>query len=92
MKRIWSSRSFQFGLFLCIVGLFVLYGQSELSEWFDWPGDRQDRTSLANATELKVPGAVPVERFDFEQTGIEGRKNVDRLDGWLEGARRAQGA
>ncbi len=66
MKRIWPSRRFQLGLFLCILGLLVLYGLSELSEWSGWPRDRQARTSLANAAELTVPGAVPVERFDFE--------------------------
>jgi len=32
---------------------------------------------MANAAELKVPDAAPVERFDFAQKGIEGWKTVE---------------
>ncbi len=92
MNRIWPSRRFHLGLFLCIFALLVFYGLSDLSEWSGWPSDPQDRTLLANAAELKVPDAVPVKRFHFEQTAIEARMNVDGRDGWLEAARRAQGA
>ena len=35
---------------------------------------------MAAAAELRVPDSVPIERFDFEQKGIEGWRIVDR--GW----------
>jgi len=56
------------GLTLSVFGLFG---------WFGLPGDYQNRTGLAYAAELKVPEEAPVERFDFEQRGIEGWKPVD---------------
>jgi len=34
-------------------------------------------TMMASAAELKVPDSVPIERFDFEQKGIEGWRIVD---------------
>ena len=55
-------------LTLSVFGLFGLFGL---------PGDYQHRTGLAYAAELKVPEEAPVERFDFEQQGIEGWKPID---------------
>ena len=53
------------------LSVFVLFGL------FGLPGDYQHRTGLAYAAELKVPEEAPVERFDFEQQGIEGWKPID---------------
>lgn len=43
---------------------------------FGLPGGSQSRGSMADAAELKVPDNAPVERFDFEQKGIEGWRIV----------------
>ncbi len=77
MQWIKTPRHLVFGLALSVLGLFVLYGLFGFSEWFEWSGDRQNQTAMANAAELKVPDAAPVERFDFAQKGIEGWKTVD---------------
>jgi len=53
------------------LSIFVLFGLFGLSR------DYQNRTGLAYAAELKVPEEAPVERFDFEQQGIEGWKPAD---------------
>ena len=53
---------------LVMVGLFEFLGFSR-----DWPS----RTLMANAAELKLPASARVERFDFEQKGLEGWKTVD---------------
>ena len=58
-------------LTLSVCGLFGLFGLFGLLR------DYQNRTGLAYAAELKVPEEIPVERFDFEQQGIEGWKPVD---------------
>ncbi len=71
------SRRLGFGLALSALGLLGLYGLFESSEWFESSGDRHIETSMANAAELKVPDAAPVERFHFGQRGIEGWKTVD---------------
>jgi hypothetical protein len=55
-------------LTLSVFGLFGLFGL---------PGDYQNRPGLAYAAELKVPEEAPVERFDFEQRGIEGWKPIE---------------
>ncbi len=39
-------------------------------------GGGQSRRSIVDAAELKVPEGLPVERFDFEQKGIEGWRIV----------------
>lgn len=53
------------------LGMFGLFGFFGLN--------KGDRTFAAetNAYELKLPDNVPVQRFDFEQKGIEGWKTVD---------------
>ena len=53
---------------LVILGLFEFLGFSR-----EWPS----RTSMADAAELKLPAGARVERFDFEQKGLEGWKTVD---------------
>ena len=63
-----AIRSVVLGLILSILGLFGLFGLF---------GERQSHPSTARAAELKVPDGMQVERFDFEQKGIEGWKTVD---------------
>lgn len=77
MQWIRPSRRLLFGLALSVLGLAVLYGLFGSSEWFQSSGDRQKLRSAANADELKVPGDLQVERFDFGQEGIEGWKTID---------------
>lgn len=57
-----------FKLSFCLLGLLGFFGL-----------DKGERTFAAetNAYELKLPDSVPVQRFDFEQKGIEGWKTVD---------------
>ncbi len=50
---------------LWLLGLFVLYGEHHTP------------LSLAHAAELTVPEEALMERFDFEQQGIEGWTSVD---------------
>ena len=71
------------------LGLLAAFGALELRQ-----GSRHRTGSgrPTHAAELKVCDAASTERFDFEQTGIEGWKNVDGRNAWMEGARRAQGA
>lgn len=77
MQWIKTSPLRVFGLTLCVLGLAMLYGLFGSSEWFEWLGDRHNQTSTADAAELKVPGAAPVDRFDFAQKGIEGWKTIE---------------
>ncbi len=77
MGRIGTWRRLEIGLMVIVLGVVGVYGLSELLERFEWPGERQDRTSLAHAAELKIPDTVPTERFDFEQQSIDGWKTVD---------------
>ena len=65
MKRI---RAVVFELSLGLLGLLGVFGL-----------DRGDQTFAAetNAYELKLPDNVPVQRFDFEQKGIEGWKTLE---------------
>ena len=51
----------------------VLFGVCSV---FGLSREDQCRPGLAYAAELKVPEEAPVERFDFEQQGIEGWKPV----------------
>ncbi len=83
------SRRPALGIALGALGLLATFGALELRQG---SSGRTDGARPAHAAELKVSDAASSECFDFEQTGLEGRKNVDRLDGWWEGARRAQGA
>jgi len=56
------------GVALIVLGAFWVFGSS---------GERSHRLSMAQAAELKVPEGAAVERFDFEQPGLEGWKTVD---------------
>jgi len=67
MHRIRPSHRYLFGLALCLLGLFGFVALSVHHE---------KGISMAKTAELKVPDGVPVERFDFEQTGIEGWRVV----------------
>lgn len=53
---------------LIVLGLFGIFGL--LTE-------RQNLISIANAAELKLSEGSMMERFDFEQKGIEGWRTVD---------------
>jgi hypothetical protein len=63
-----GTRVAVFELSLGLLGLLGFFGL-----------DRGDRTfaTETNAYELKLPDNVPVQRFNFEQKGIEGWKTVD---------------
>ena len=63
-----AIRTVVFGLTLGIAGL---------SGFFGLPGERRYFILVANAAELTLPKGGMVERFDFEQKGIEGWKTVD---------------
>jgi hypothetical protein len=71
MQRIGPLCRYVFWLTLSVLGLVWLCGP------FGLPGEHQNSTWLAHAAELKLPDAAPVERFDFEQQGVEGWKPVD---------------
>lgn len=68
VKDMGATRTVVFGLILSILGLFEFFGLS-----VEWPS----RTSMANAAELKLSDRARVERFDFEQAGIERWRTVD---------------
>jgi 3-keto-disaccharide hydrolase len=63
-----GTRAVVFELALGMLGLFGCFGL-----------DRGDQTfaAEANTYELKLPDNTPVERFDFEQKGIEGWKTIN---------------
>ncbi len=71
MQRIKPSRLGAFGLVSIAVGLIGLYGFSKLFEYF-----REGESRTVNAAEIQSPGTARVERFDFDQKGIEGWKSV----------------
>jgi hypothetical protein len=77
MSRTRRWRRLEIGLLVIVLGVVGLYGLFAVLERFEWPGGHQDRRSLAHAAELKIPEAIPTERFDFEQQGVEGWKTVD---------------
>ncbi len=56
---------------LRVLGVLWLFGL------FGLAGEHHTPLSLAHAAELKVLEEAPVERFDFEQQGIEGWTSVD---------------
>jgi len=56
---------------LGLVGLFALL------KFFDFFGDRQNGGLSATVAELKLPDSARIERFEFEQKGIEGWRTVD---------------
>src|SRR6266487_5307607 len=59
---------YAFGLALITFGAFWVLGSF---------GDPSHRLSMVQTAELKVPDDAAVERFDFEQPGLEGWKTVD---------------
>ena len=63
-----SSRRHLFRLLLRVLGVFPLFALAR---------DRRSAASNAEATELTVPAATPVTRFDFEQETLDGWKTVD---------------
>lgn len=71
MQRITRSFRDASGLALIVLGLSGLLGL------FGLLGGRQEKAAMASPAELKLPDNVPVERFDFEQKGIEGWRTVD---------------
>lgn len=81
MQQFRLSRRDVFGLALSAFGLL------------GFSGDRQGRISMANAAEFKAPDGAPVERFDFEQKGVEdwrvvsGRWGVEIMPGAPSGRR-----
>ncbi len=62
------------GLTLGGLGLLGLIGFFDV---FEWSGYRNERTSMANGAELKLPESAALTRFDFEQKGTEGWTTVD---------------
>ena len=70
-----------------MLSVLVLFG------WFGLSRDSRNSPELAYAAELKVPEEAPVERFDFEQQGIEswrpvdGRWEVEEMSGAPSGRR-----
>jgi hypothetical protein len=56
------------GFTLILLELFGIFGLLR---------ERQNLSSIANAAELKLPEGNTMERFDFEQKGIEGWRTVD---------------
>lgn len=74
MQRVKSSRIGVFGLILIAIGLIGLYGFFKLFEY-----SRERGSETVNVAEIQVPGAAPVERFVFEQKGIETWKIIDGL-------------
>ena len=67
-------RRLELGTAVGVLGLLTAFGALELRQG---SRDRTDGARSAHAAELKVSDAAPAERFDFEQTGLEGWKAVD---------------
>jgi hypothetical protein len=61
-------RYYVLGFTLILLGLFGNFGLLR---------ERQNLSSIANAAEFKLPESSIMERFDFEQKGIEGWRTVD---------------
>ena len=61
----------QAGVFKLTLGMLGLFG------FFALDGGDLTFAAKANAAELKLPDDARLERFDFEQKGIEGWKTVD---------------
>ena len=61
-------RHYVLGFTLILLGLFGNFGLLR---------EHQNLSSIANAAEFKLPEGSIMERFDFEQKGIEGWRTVD---------------
>lgn len=59
------------GCTLSVLGWVWVFGPSGL------PGHHHNLLGLAHAAALTIPEEAPVERFDFEQQGIESWKSLD---------------
>ena len=64
-----SLRCLELGTAVGALGLLATFGALELRQG---SRHRTDGARLAHAAELKIPDAVQLERFDFEQQGVEG--------------------
>ena len=74
MQPIKASCPKVFGLVLIGVALIGLHEFFNVSEFF-----RDEESHTANAAEIQLPGTARVERFDFEQKGIESWKIIAGL-------------
>jgi hypothetical protein len=68
MERMKPCFRYALGLMLIVLGGVWLFG---------FPEDRSRQPIMAQAAELKVPEDAAVERFDFEQPGLESWQTVD---------------
>ncbi len=59
---------------MTVLGLVGLFASLEFIDFF---GDRQSRALNATVAGIELPDSAQVERFDFEQKGIDGWKTVD---------------
>jgi len=71
MQRMRPSCRSIIGFTLSVLGGVWVFGSSGL------PGPHPPLQGLAHAAALTVPEEAPVERFDFEQQGIESWKSID---------------
>src|SRR5262249_61652462 len=68
-RRVWGR--FMSGVRLSVLAGVWVFGASGL------PGPHLPLQGLAHAAALTIPEVAPMERFDFEQQGLEGWKPVD---------------
>ena len=71
MQRMRPSRRYIIGFTVSVLGGVWGFGASGL------PGPHHPLGGLAHAVALTIPEVTPMERFDFEQQGIEGWKPVE---------------
>ena len=74
MQWIRPSRLNLFGLALIVVGLISLYG---LFESFEFSEKSEMPKANASAAEIQLSDTAKVERYDFDQKGIEGWKPIN---------------
>jgi len=74
MQWIRPSRLNLFGLALIVVGLISLYG---LFESFEFSQKSEIPKANASAAEIQLSDTAKVERYDFDQKGIEGWKPIN---------------
>jgi len=74
MQWIRPSRLKLFGLALIVVGLISLYG---LFESFEFSQKSEIPKANASAAEIQLSDTAKVERYDFDQKGIEGWKPIN---------------
>ena len=74
MQWIRPSRLKLFGFALIVVGLISLYG---LFESFEFSEKSEMPKANASAAEIQLSDTAKVERYDFDQKGIEGWKPIN---------------